>query len=119
MTAKTELSEPKRRTRAEVKQLVAEFVGSGMRRSEFCQSRGLSFSTLDRHLKKLRWKRKRRPTSSTGRLVPVQLAAKESPLHVAAPSGLAVALPGGRRIEVYPDFDSNTFERLVKALERV
>jgi hypothetical protein len=23
-----------------------------MRRSEFCQSRGLSFSTLDRHLKK-------------------------------------------------------------------
>jgi hypothetical protein len=49
----------------------------------------------------------------------VQLAAKESPLHVAAPSGLAVALPGGRRIEVYPDFDSNTFERLVKALERV
>ena len=53
MTAKTELSAPKRRTRAEVQQLVAEFVSSGMRRSEFCQSRGLSFSTLDRHLKKL------------------------------------------------------------------
>jgi hypothetical protein len=35
----------------EVQQLVAEFVSSGMRRSEFCQSRGLSFSTLDRHLK--------------------------------------------------------------------
>jgi hypothetical protein len=33
---------------------------SGMRRSEFCQSRGLSFSTLDRHLKKRRWKRRRR-----------------------------------------------------------
>jgi hypothetical protein len=46
MTAKTELSAPKRRTRAEVQQLVAEFVSSGMRRSEFCQSRGLSFSTL-------------------------------------------------------------------------
>jgi DNA-binding transcriptional ArsR family regulator len=52
MTAKTELSAPKRRTRAEVQQLVAEFVSSGMRRSEFCQSRGLSFSTLDRHLMK-------------------------------------------------------------------
>jgi hypothetical protein len=26
-----------------------------MQRSEFCQSRGLSFSTLDRHLKKRRW----------------------------------------------------------------
>lgn len=28
-----------------------------MHPSEFCQSRGLSFSTLDRHLKKRRWKR--------------------------------------------------------------
>jgi hypothetical protein len=44
MTAKTELSPPKRRTRAEAQRLVAEFVGSGMRRSEFCESRGLSFS---------------------------------------------------------------------------
>src|SRR5439155_14404890 len=41
MTAKTELSAPKRRTRAEVQQLVAEFVSSDMLRSEFCQSRGL------------------------------------------------------------------------------
>jgi hypothetical protein len=54
MTAKTELSAPKRRTRAEVQELVAEFVSRGMRRSEFCRSRGLSFSTLDRHLKKRR-----------------------------------------------------------------
>src|ERR1700758_2161544 len=79
MTAKTELSAPKRRTRAEVQQLVAEFVSSGMRRSEFCQSRGLSFSTLDRHLKKLRWKRRRKPISSPGHLVPVELAARKSP----------------------------------------
>src|SRR3984885_11497314 len=61
MTAKTELSAPKRRTRAEVQQLVAEFVSSGMWRSEFCESRGLSFSTLDRHLKKRLWKRRRKP----------------------------------------------------------
>jgi hypothetical protein len=54
MTAKTELSAPQRPTRAEVQELVAEFVSSGMRRSEFCHSGGLSFSTLDRHLKKLR-----------------------------------------------------------------
>ena len=31
---------------------------------------------------------------------------------------LAVVLPGGHRIEVHPDFDTNTFERLVSALER-
>src|ERR1700690_3231943 len=81
MTAKTELSAPKRRTRAEVQQLVAEFVSSGMRRSEFCQSRGLSFSTLDRHLKKLRWKRRRKPIYSVGRLVPVELSAKRPPMQ--------------------------------------
>jgi hypothetical protein len=119
MTLRTELSVPKRRTRAEVQQLVAEFMSSGMRRSEFCQSRGLSFSTLDRHLKKRRWKKRRRPASSSGRLVPVELAAKTSPMQHGASWGQAVVLPGGRRIVVRPDFDSDTFERLVSLLERV
>jgi hypothetical protein len=119
MSAKTELSAPKRRTRAEVQRLVAEFVSSGMRHVEFCQSRGLSFSTLDRHLKKRRWKRKRRPVSSAGRLVKVELAAEKSPTLHDATCGLAVVLPGGRRIEVHPDFDTDTFERLVSVLERV
>ena len=119
MTAKTELSARKRRTRAEVQQLVAQFVSSGMRRSEFCQSRGLSFSTLDRHLKKLRWKRKRKPISSAGRLLPVELGARKSPTRHESSCGLAVVLPGGRRIEVRRDFDSNTFERLLSTLERM
>jgi len=119
MTTENRLSAPKRRTRAEVQQLVAEFVSSGMRRSEFCRSRGLSFSTLDRHLKKRRWKRRRKPVSSASRLVPVELAAKKSPTQQEPSCGLAVMLPGGRRIEVHPDFDKNTLERLVSALERV
>src|SRR5579864_341039 len=119
MTAKTELSAPKRRTRAEVQQLLAEFVSSGMRRSEFCQSRGLSFSTLGRHLKKRRWKRRRKPISSTGRLVPVELPGKKSATQRDATCGLAVVLPGQRRIEVHPDFDTSTFERLMSVLERV
>jgi len=119
MTAKTELSVPKRRTRAEVQELVAEFVSSGMRRSEFCQSRGLSFSTLDRHLRKLRWKRRRKPISSAGGLVPVELAARKSPKQNEPSCGLAVVLPGGRRIEVHPNFDPSTFERVVSVLERV
>src|ERR1039457_3740132 len=101
MTAKTELSAPKRRTRAEVQQLVAEFVSSGMRRSEFCQSRGLSFSTLDRHLKKQRWKRKSRRASSVVRLVPVELASRKPPTQHEPGCGLAVVLSGGRRIEVH------------------
>jgi len=119
MTAENKLSVPKRRTRAEVQKLVSEFVSSGMRRSEFCRRRGLSFSTLDRHLKKRRWKRRRRPVSSASRLVSVELAARKSPKQQEPSCGLAVVLPGGRRIEVHPDFDTNTFERLVSALERV
>jgi hypothetical protein len=78
----------------------------------------LSFGTLDRHLKKRRWKRRRRPVSSAGRLLKVDLAAKKSPTQHDVTCGLAVVLPGGRRIEVHPDFDTNTFERLVSALER-
>jgi hypothetical protein len=118
MTARTELSVHKRRTRAEVQQLVAEFVSSGMRRSQFCQSRGLSISTLDCHLKKLRWKRRRKPNSSVGRLLPVELAGRKSPTQLGPRCGLAVVLPGGCRIEVQPDFDTGTFERLVGILER-
>jgi hypothetical protein len=118
MPTKTELSAPKRRTRAEVQELVAEFVSSGMRRSEFCRNRGLSFSTLDRHLKKLRWKKRRKLISSAGRLVPVELAARKSPKQQEPSCGLAVVLPGGRRIEVQRDFDTTTFERLVGILER-
>ena len=98
---------------------MAEFVSSGMRRSEFCQSRGLSFSTLDRHLKKLRWKRRRKPISSAGRLVPVELTARKSLTQHEPSCGLAVVLPGGRRIEVHPNFDTSTFERVVSVLERV
>ncbi len=97
---------------------MAEFVNSGMRRSEFCQSRGLSFSTLDRHLKKQHWKRRRRPASSAGRLVKVELAARKSPKQHEPARGLAVVLSGGRRIEVQRDFDTTTFERLVSLLER-
>ena len=37
---------------------MSEFASSGMRQNEFCRSRGLSLSTLARHLKNRRWKRK-------------------------------------------------------------
>jgi hypothetical protein len=118
MTVEKKLVAPKRRTRAEVQQLVAEFVSSGMRRSEFCRSRGLSFGTLNRHLKKQHGKRMSRRASSVGRLVPVELAAGKSLTQYQPSCGPAVVLSGGRRIEVHPDFDTNTLERLVSALER-
>ena len=50
--------------------------------------------------------------------MPVELAARKSPKQYEASCGLAVVLQGGRRIEVHPDFDTSTFERLVAILER-
>jgi hypothetical protein len=117
MNEKQKMSAHRRRTRTEIQQLVAEFVSSGMRRTEFCRSRGLSFGTLNRHLKKRRWKRKS-SRASAGRLVPVELAARKSPTQHELSCGLAVVLSGERRIEVHPDFDTNTFKRLVSALEQ-
>ena len=119
MNGEQQVAARRRRTRAEIQQLVAEFVSSGMRRSEFCRSRGLSLSTLDRHLKKRRWKRKTRSAPAAGRLVPVELTIRKSPAEHQASCGLAVVLSGGRRIEVQRDFDVHTFERLVSVLERV
>ena len=98
---------------------MAEFVNSGMRRSEFCRSRGLSYSTLDRHLKKRRWKRKTRSAPADSKLVPVELAIRKPPVEHRASCGLAVVLSSGQRIEVQRDFDVHTFERLMSALERV
>jgi hypothetical protein len=108
-----------RRTRAEVQQLVAEFVSSGVRRSEFCRSRGLSLGTLDRHLKKQRRKRKKRDAPTDGQLVPVEVPIGKSASESESSCGLAVVLSGGRRIEVQRDFDAHTFERLVSVLKRV
>jgi hypothetical protein len=56
MAVEKQLAAPKRRTQAEMQQLAAEFMGSGMRRSEFCRSRGMGISTLVRYLRKGRSK---------------------------------------------------------------
>src|SRR6266436_4743587 len=119
MNGEQQVATRRRRTRTEVRQLVSEFVSSGMRRSEFCQSRGLSFSTLDRHLKKWRWKRKTRSAPADVQLVPVELAIRKPPAKHGASCGLAVMLSSGHRIEVQRDFDVHTFERLMSALERM
>jgi hypothetical protein len=79
----------------------------------------LSFSTLHRHLKKRRWKRKTRSAPADGRLVAVELAIRKPPAEHPTSCGLAVVLSGGRRIEVQRDFDTRTFERLMSVLERM
>lgn len=90
---------------AEIRQLLDEFAGSGLRRSEFCRRHGVVLNTLKRYLKK--HKKARKNSANSGDLVAVELAtAKPSHRDQAAGIGLAVVLSVGRRIEVCAGFDS-------------
>lgn len=106
----------KRRTQAEIEQLVTEFLSSGMREVEFCRNRGLSWDTLNRHLKKQG--QKQDGSKPRSRLVRVKITGRKS-LGQRNSAGLAVELGKGRRIEVRPGFDVPTLERLVQVLEQV
>jgi transposase-like protein len=106
----------RRRTRAEIQQLVAEFVSSGMEHSEFCRMRGLCRSTFYRHVKKHR--RKDNALVPSSQLLAVELAGM-SRTGQSENGGLTVVLASGRKIEVVRGFDGHTLERLISMLERV
>ena len=116
MHSEQQMAVRKRRPRSEIRRLVAEFANSGMDASEFCRSRGLSRSTLYRHLKKVG--SEGRPVSGGMELLAVEVASVKcsSPIHEPE---LAVLLGNTRRIEVNPGFDAATLARLVSVLERV
>jgi ATP-dependent helicase YprA (DUF1998 family) len=104
-----------RRTREEIRQIVTEFASSGMQQIEFCRSRGISRSTLDRHLRKQR--SQKQASSGGNELLAVQLTTARGNLPQNS-GGLVVVLPGGHRIEVSRGFDAGTLERLLSVLER-
>jgi transposase-like protein len=107
----------RRRSSAEIRQLVEEFVQSGLRQSEFCRRRGVVLNTLKRYLKQD--KKAQMAGASCGALVAVEVAAA-SPAQSRGPdSSLAVVLGSGRRIEVGEHFDAATLARLVTVLERL
>jgi hypothetical protein len=106
----------RRRTLAEVEQLVAEYEASGLCRSEFCQTHGLSLATLGRHLRR----RQRNGAAQGGEWLAVELrgpnlAAGSRP----ADSGLAVVLSSGRRIEIGREFDANALRQVIRSLEQI
>lgn len=116
MTEKSGEAGNKRRRRAEIARLVGEYGGSGQSVREFCQSRGLALSTLQRHLKKQRERGGANPGAN--RLMAVELGGGK--LAEARTGGwdLAVVLEGGWRIEVQAGFDEATLRRLMKLLVR-
>jgi len=106
----------RRRSRAEVEQLVAEYDASGLGGTTFCQQRGLSLSTL------ARYRRRQKHTNGEGaegkRWLAVEVTGSVAVAGDERTSGLAVVLPGGRRIEVGRGFDGDTLKRLLAVVER-
>ncbi len=107
----------RRRSSAEIRQLVEEFVRSGLRQSEFCRRRGVVLNTLKRYLKQDR--KARKEGDGCDALVAVEVAAVSPSQVQEAGSSLAVILSAGRRIEVGAGFDATTLARLVSVLERL
>ena len=104
----------RRRSRAEAEQLVAEYETSGLSRTEFCRERGLSLATLARY----RRRHAQGETTPGNRWIAVEVSGTGPVAAAATGSGLAVALPGGRRIEVGRGFDNDTLVQLLSVLER-
>jgi hypothetical protein len=103
-----------RRSRAEAEQLVSEFEASGLSRVEFCRKQGLSLATLGRYRKR----RAQGEVIPANRWVAVEVSGSRPALAGGGSSGLAVAWPGGRRIEVGRGFDAHTLVQLLGVLER-
>ena len=116
MDEQTQVVEARRgRSRAEAGQLVAEYEASGLGRVEFCEKQGLSLATLARYRK-----RQTQGSPAAGnRWVEVKESAGRPALGSPAGSGLAVALPSGRRIEIGRGFDAHTLAQLMGVLERL
>jgi hypothetical protein len=116
MDHQTNVATAKRRTREEIRQIVSEFATSGMQQSEFCGSRGISRSTLDRHLRKQRAQNQK--SRAGNRLLEVEIRTATG-RSASTSSGLVVGLTSGRRIEVNRGFDAATLERLLTVLDKV
>jgi len=115
MNENQEVEARKRRSSEEVKRLVVEFEASGLRREEFCRTRGMALSTLRRHLKK--HGASQAAVKRGGRLVAVELSGEDPKSNPQTACALEVVLCSGRRIGVRPEFDSVTLGRVVKVLE--
>jgi hypothetical protein len=102
----------RRRTRAEIERLAAEYEVSGLGRTAFCQQKGLSLSTL------ARYRRRQKQTAGEGAWLAVEVCGSAAVAGDGRASGLAVVLSGGRRIEVGRGFDGDTLKRLLAVVER-
>ena len=115
MTSEAGVIPKRRRTSAEIEQIVSEFEGSGLKRTEFCRRQGMTLGTLNRYLKRMHGDAN--PGAIQGGLVAVELAGERAAGNRESGSGLAVVLSSGRWIAINAGFDAPTLQRVVQALE--
>ena len=103
----------RRRTPAEIQQVISEFKSGELTQKEFCRRQGLTLSTLGRYL------RQARVSSEAGKrgLVAVELAVKKGDGKACGGCGLSVMVASGRRIVVEAGFDAASLQRLMQVLE--
>jgi transposase-like protein len=116
LSDKQKIQVRRRRSREEVERLEIEFEESGLRLMEFCRKHGVPPSTLQRHLKRRRLGNVQ--AKQENRLAAVVLAPTNGNKDARGACALQVVLSSGLRIEVLPDFDSGTLERLLSVLAR-
>ena len=117
MTSEQGVAGKRRRTGAEIEQIVREFENSGLNRSQFCRQQGLTLGVLNRCLRRLQ--ARGGETGNGDGLIAVELAGKTGEAERSSSCGLAVLLGRGRRIVVSTGFDASTLQRLVQVLERM
>ena len=105
----------RRRTPAEIRQIVSEFNSGELTQIEFCRGQGLTLSTLGRYLSRARASSE----ASNRGLVAVELGIKKGGAEASGGCGLSVSVASGRRIVVEAGFDAATLQRLVQVLERM
>ena len=110
----------RRLSRAEAERLVSEFEQSGLKRKEFCATRGLNVFTLDA------WRKRIAQSQGQEKIVPVEIVEEDGGPRGAMQSAVAgrggqfrVVLSQGLRIEVDPGFDAAELRRLIAVLDVV
>src|ERR1700732_3567332 len=94
----------RRRTPAEIQQIVSEFMSGELTQIEFCRRQGLTLSTLGRYLSRVYASSE----ASNRGLVAVELAIKKGGAEASGGCGLSVSVGSGRRIVVEAGFDAAT-----------
>ena len=118
MTSEQAVAGKRRRTAAEIEQIVREFEDSGLNRSQFCRQQGLTLGVLNRCLRRLQ-AGGGCSAESGDRLIAVEWAGKIQEVEQARSCSLELVLGRGRRIAVSTGFDAATLQRLVQVLERM